>query len=129
MDDLGDLPKATLWQQKDYAHQAEHWLWTANLILFFIAMGVLLYGILTGNGLLAVIMLGLMGLTFAAGLKWIRVPDTSVQEFRSALSHGEVLIMVDVPRRRVVEIENLVRKTHPEAVAGGTSWMVDALGI
>ena len=46
-----------------------------------------------------------------------------------ALPHREVLLMIDVPGRRVAEIEALAYKRHSEAIAGGTSWAVDAIGM
>lgn len=55
-----------------------------------------------------------------------RVPDTHLDEFRGALSHSEVLLMVDVPKPRVAEIEKLVGRRHPETIPGGTSWTLDA---
>jgi len=57
------------------------------------------------------------------------VPDTHLDEFRGALSHSEVLLMVDVPRQRVAEIEEIVRQQHPEATLGGAGWTIEALRI
>lgn len=37
--------------------------------------------------------------------------------------------MVDVPKQRVAEIEELMYRRHPEATAGGTGWTIEALGI
>ena len=59
----------------------------------------------------------------------VNVPDVHLTEFTDALSHGEVLLMVDVPVDRVAEIEKAVHHRHPEAVVGGVSWAVDAFGI
>ena len=36
-----------------------------------------------------------------------------------ALSHGEILLMIDIPSNRVLEIENFVHHKYPEAVVGG----------
>lgn len=47
----------------------------------------------------------------------------------SALSHDNALLMVDVPKARVAEIEALLGRRHPEAMAGGASWTIEALGI
>jgi hypothetical protein len=37
--------------------------------------------------------------------------------------------MVDVPKARVGEIEDLVRSRHPEAVPGGVGWTWPAFGL
>jgi len=66
---------------------------------------------------------------FAAEHFVVHVPDVHLTEFTDALAHGEILLMVDVPEKRVAEIESVVRYRHPEAVVGGVSWTVDAFGI
>jgi len=72
----------------------------------------------------------LMTLTLATGALFaLRVPDTHLDEFRGALSHGEILLMVDVPKRSVAEIEELIYRRHPEATPGGVGWSIEALGI
>ena len=71
-----------------------------------------------------------MALTFVAGALFaMRVPDTHLDEFHGALSHSEVLLMVDVPASRMAEIEKLVGRRHPEAIPGGTSWTIEAWGL
>ena len=37
--------------------------------------------------------------------------------------------MVDVPKWRVAEVEEIVYRRHPEVTAGGTGWTIHALGI
>lgn len=127
--DLGDLPRATPWQLRDVGHRMEHWLWKTNLVVFFLALAGLLLGVAAGNPLLIVGMLAVAVANLTIGLLWVQVPNTDLVEFREALSHQEVLLMVDIPTPRVAEIEELVHKRHPEAVPGGRSWLLDALGL
>ena len=56
-----------------------------------------------------------------------RVPDVHLSEFRDALRHGEILLMIDVPVTKVERFEALVHRHHPEAVTGGVGWHIDAL--
>jgi hypothetical protein len=56
------------------------------------------------------------------GDRFAHVPNVHLQEFRDALRHGEILLMIDVPQQRVDEVEYRVLARHPEAVAGGSSW-------
>ena len=47
------------------------------------------------------------------------VPNSRLQQFHADLEAGRVLMMVDVPFRRVAEISELVTSRHPEAVPRG----------
>ena len=66
----------------------------------------------------------LMGIVFTS-----QVPNVHLSEFRDAMHHGELLLMVDVPLWRVERVEALVHEHHPEATAGGVGWHIDALHI
>jgi hypothetical protein len=50
-------------------------------------------------------------------------------EFTDALSHGEVLLMIDVPAKRVAEIEDFVHHRYPEACVGGVGWSMGVLDM
>ena len=52
-----------------------------------------------------------------------------VKDFHQEMSHGEILLMVDVMGYRVHGIEQHVHRHHPEAVSGGSSWMIDAFDL
>jgi len=47
------------------------------------------------------------------------VPNSRLKKFDADLEAGRVLLMVDVPSRRVDEISDLVVSRHPEAVPRG----------
>jgi len=118
------------WQRLDMAQRIEKIAWNSNLIIFFIALFVLMLSLpsdLTGLAITAVVVMlatFLLGDIFAS-----RIPKVHLQEFEDALSHGEVLLMVDVPENRVVETEDRVLSHHPAAIAGGSSWTIHSLGI
>jgi len=127
---LMHLPPATEKQRHDAAWQLERRMWTGNMALFALALAGLIVSFVWESSFGAVLSLAIMALTFTAGALFaMRVPDTHLDEFRGALSHSEVLLMVDVPASRVVEIEELVGRCHPGAIPGGTSWTIEALGI
>jgi hypothetical protein len=42
-------------------------------------------------------------------------PSRRLRRFESALADGQYLLIVDVPRGRINEIEELLARTHPEA--------------
>ncbi len=127
---LRTLPKATIRQKADTAYRIEWFLWRANLVLFLLAFLMLCFMLLRAEWIWAMVALSIMITTFFAGASFaINVPDVHLTEFTDALSHGEILLMVDVPVNRVAEIEATVHRQHPEATPGGVSWTVDAFGI
>lgn len=127
---LGDLPAATAHQRNDDGKRLEQFAWNANLGIFFVALGGLLWSVGTGSLLWGVLCLAIMALTFFFG-GWftLHVPNVHLDEFRDALSHREILLMVDVPLHRVSEIEDRVHTRHPEAAVGGVGWTPGHLGI
>jgi hypothetical protein len=117
-------------QAEDRAWRIEHRLWNANLGLFALALAGLLVALYLGLTGWAVAALAVMLATFVAGEQFaVKVPHAHLDEVRAALAHGEVLLMVDVPRQRVAEIEDLVHRRHPEAALGGVGWSTDALSV
>jgi len=126
---LEGLPSATARQRRDTVSGIERWLWKANLGLFLFAVLALIVALANGAYLwgvsASIVMLG----TFLGGwLFLLRVPETHLAEFHNALAHGEIVLMVDVPKKRVGEIEDLARR-HPEVTLGGVGWTMSALGF
>ena len=127
---LKTLPPATQRQKDDTAFFIERVLWSANLTLFAIALVELVFSFVASEFMWAVISFLIMASTFIAGEQFVvHVPTVHLTEFTGALSHGEILLMIDVPFKRLVEIEDYVHHTYPEAVVGGVSWSVEAFGI
>jgi hypothetical protein len=56
---------------------------------------------------------------WAASMAGAAVPNSRLKQFHADLEAGRVLMMVDVPFRRVGEITELVISRHPEAVPRG----------
>jgi len=127
---LKDLPKTNWVQGQDRAALIESILWYGNLWLFFIALALFGAALINGNFIIAAALSLLMLLSFFVGEQFVaKVPNTHLDNFTSAIQHGEILLMVDVPFYRVKEIVDSVHRHHPEAQLGGTCWSIDALGI
>lgn len=127
---LKTLLPATAQQRQDTARKLEQGLWYGNLALFVLAAVGLLAAFSATSTLWAAISLTVMVMTVAAGSTFVlRVPHTHLDEFRSALSHREILLLIDVPKSRKAEIEKLIEHCHPAAVAGGVGWAVEGLKI
>ena len=104
------------------------WTWRANLLAFLVAASLLVGMIIAQAGFLILLPAAVMIMTFVLGERFTHLPNVHLQEFSDALRHGEILLMIDVPRERVGEVEYRVHTRHPEAVAGGASWNTPALG-
>ena len=127
---LSSLPEATERQKKDTVFRIERFLWNTNLLLFTVAFIILIASLVAAAWIWSGFALVTMFITFIAGQQFVlRIPDVHLTEFTDALSHGEILLMVDVSLYRVAEIEHFVHQQHPEAAVGGTSWTMDAFGI
>lgn len=127
---LTQLPPATERQQHDTGGRLERALWSANLGVFWVALAGLLAAVYFNSLAGALAAVAVMLATFLGGAWFaVRVPDVHLDEFRGTLSHGEILLMVDVPKAKVFEVEEAVERRHPEAVAGGTGWTIERLGV
>jgi hypothetical protein len=127
---LYTLPMATERQKKDTAFRVEFILWHLNLIVFAIAFIGMIAALIAASVTWSVVALIVMLATFIAGEQFVvKVPNVHLSEFDDALSHGEILLMVDVPKNRVSEIEDFVHHRHNEACVGGVGWTLDAFGI
>lgn len=128
--ELKNLPKATERQKNDTAYQIEQLFWKANLMLFAAALIVFVASLPTGKWLWLGLALAVMLISYIGGKFFVEhVPHDHLTEFTSALAHGEILLMVDVPLYRVAETVRYVESQHPEARLDGAIWMVDAFGI
>jgi hypothetical protein len=127
---LEKLPAANEHQRGDTVWLLQRILWTGNLVLFALGAIGMIVSVIQGSTIGALLSLAAMALTLTAGILFAtRVPDTHLDEFRGVLAHQEVLLMVDVSKQRVAEIEELISRRHPEATAGGTGWTIEALQI
>jgi hypothetical protein len=127
---LDGLPGATRRQYQDSATRLEKILWNANLISFACALSALIALLITlGLSWWLVIPIGTLVVNFVIGLHFSSIPNTHLGEFRDALAHGEILLLVDVPESRVAEVENQVHRGHPEAIPGGVGWGTQAFGL
>lgn len=127
-----DMPEANAFQKTDLIHGAE--------------IGMLIGGIsgLLAGGLwlifppesiemrmLALALSAIGGCFFGS---WVSaksartIPSSSLRPFLSDIETGKVLLMVDVPFKRVTEIQQLVSKLHPEIRFGGVDSHVPVFG-
>jgi hypothetical protein len=57
--------------------------------------------------------------TWVASMVGASVPNSKLRQFQREIDAGKILLMVDVPLRRVDDIRDVVTARHPEAVPAG----------
>lgn len=128
--DLHSLPGATHRQKSDSMHHIVTLGWNINLLLFFLALTTLIAGLFAESAVLAIISALIMIATFTGGyLYTTHLPGINLSDFENALSHDEILLMVDVPLKLVEAVESHMHHKHFDAYDGGISWTVGAFGL
>ncbi len=126
--DLKGLPEASVRQRTDQGAKLEQLFWNLNLMLFALFLGLLVLSLLVGAwgwsvaSLLVMLVSCLGGYYFAS-----HIPHAHLEGFRSALRHGEILLLVDVPRWKLHLVDSVIRKDHPEATCDAVGWASEML--
>ena len=76
--------------------------------------------VIAGGALLAMGLVGAGMGVWLGGMIGVDVENSQVKKFKSAIDEGKILVLVDIAKDRVDEIEVLVKKHHPDADFGGT---------
>jgi hypothetical protein len=124
------LPEAGLLQESDFVPAVERGVaigGATGILAGIAAVALPGVGLALGGG--AILGIGLAGAGVGAWLSsmiGISAPSTRLKEFESAIAKGSLLMMVDVPKTRVEEITDLVKKHHPEAEVEGTEPVIPA---
>jgi hypothetical protein len=118
-----DLPEAGVLQKIDLVHGAQ-----LGIVIGGVAgtLGGLLLVLFPPAGIslqmVTVLIAALFGALFgawASSMAASAVPNSRLKPFQRDIERGRVLMMVDVPMRRMQEISELVARRHPEARSGG----------
>jgi hypothetical protein len=107
-----NLPEAGLLQESDFVPAVERGLAIGG------ATGIV-------AGIAAVALPG-VGLAWASGMIGISAPSSRLKEFEAAISEGQLLMMVDVPKDQVEDVTVLIKKHHPEVEVEGTEPVIPA---
>jgi hypothetical protein len=117
---LTGLHPANLLQTSDVVRSAQAGLVIGGAAGAVLGVIVALFFPLFGDspewGMVAV--LAIVGAGFGAwssSLIGISTPNHRLKRFESAIEQGQILLMVDVPRSRVDDIESRLQTLHPEA--------------
>jgi hypothetical protein len=125
---MEDLPEASLLQKSDFVPAIEKGLTIGaitGVVCGLVAMAFPPAGLVIGGG--AVFAIGAAGAGVGglmSSMVGIGLASSRLVKFEEAINQGEFLVLIDVPRTRVDEIEDIVMKHHPEADIEGTEPMM-----
>ena len=125
---LGDLPEASLVQKSDFVPAMERGVALGGATGLLAGLSALAMPgvVIAGGAILAMSLLGAGMGVWMGGMIGMDTEHSHVQKFKSAVEEGQVLVLVDVPKERVEEIEGLVKGIHPEADFEGTEPSIPA---
>lgn len=118
--DMTGLNEANVLQTSDLVRSAEAGLCiggaTGAIVGAVLAVAYPLVGDRPQWGLIALLSIagGVFG-AWASSLIGIAAPSLRLKRFQPAIDQGQLLLMADVPRSRVDEIQGRLRALHPEA--------------
>lgn len=118
--DLADLPNANVLQSSDIVRSAQLGLVVGGLggAVLGIVAGLFfpMEGAISQLGLAAVLaVLGALFGAWASSLIGASVPSHRLERFAHAIGEGQILLLADVPRGRVDDVERRLAAQHPEA--------------
>jgi len=119
-----DLPEASLAQKSDVVTALERGIGVGGatgLLAGVVAVSFPPAGLVLGGG--ALLGIALAGTGFGALMSTmigVSAPNSRHKQFEDAIQQGELLMLVDVPKDRVDEIETMVKQQHSEVNIEGT---------
>lgn len=125
---MEDLPEATLLQKSDFVPAIEKGLTLGaitGVVCGLVAMTFPPAGLIIGGG--AVFAIGAAGAGLGglmSSMVGVSLSSSRLKKFEDAINEGEFLLLIDVKRTRVDEIEDIVKKHYPEADIEGTEPMM-----
>ncbi len=127
--EIGSLPPATMSQKRDKVWFLDRLFWLSDLVFFTLALVIMTLTMYWGMYIWAAIAFLLMLASFIIGeIFAIKVPHVHLTEVKGAMARGEILLMVDIPKQRVHEINEMISRHHPEIDRGVVGWSIEALG-
>lgn len=121
---MEDLPEASIFQSSDFVPAIERGLTLGaitGVVCGLVAMTFPPAGLVIGGG--AVFAMGAAGAGVGgllSSMVGMSIPSSRLKKFEDAVEQGEFLVLIDVARQRVDEVEEMVKKHHPEADIEGT---------
>ncbi|PPD30952.1 MAG: DUF1269 domain-containing protein [Methylomonas sp.] len=114
---LGDMPEASVFQKTDFIPAVERGTAlgaTTGLLAGLVAMRFAGFAI-AGGPVLGVLVYGATIGAMMSGLAGLQVGNSRVKDYADAIEHGQLLVLIDIPKQRIDAIKQIIAKHHPEA--------------
>lgn len=127
---LGRLHLANLLQRSDLLHGIGLGMVAGGITGALAGVALTFYpqigDVLGLGGILVLAVVCAMIGSWISGMIAVSIPNSRLKRFQPAIDRGEILLMVDVPVRRVREIRELVTSHHPEVQPKGQEAQIPA---
>jgi hypothetical protein len=121
---LEELPEAGYLQKSDIIPAMQRAVpigGATGLLCGLVAIVLAPHLVVAGGGLLLATGLAGVGIgAYLGGMVGLNVENTRHKAFHDAIERGQLLVIVDVPRGRVVEITGRIKSAYPAAEPQGT---------
>jgi hypothetical protein len=121
---LEDMPEASHWQKSDVVPALQRAVplgGATGLLCGLVGLALQPHLVVAGGGILLATSLAGAGVgAYLGGMVGLNVGNTRLKPFEEAVEKGKLVFIVDVPRGRVEEITERLRKAYPEVQPQGT---------
>ncbi|MDE2366747.1 MAG: DUF1269 domain-containing protein [Betaproteobacteria bacterium] len=128
--ELEDLPEANLLQKSDFVPAVERGLalgGSAGALAGLVAIALPPAStVLAGGILLGTALAGAGVGAWIGGMVGMSIGNTRIKQFEAAIEAGQLLVLADVPKNRVDEIEARIKVHLPEVEIEGTEPIIPA---
>ncbi|MGS0740646.1 DUF1269 domain-containing protein [Glaciimonas sp. GG7] len=118
-----DMPDANILQKTDLTHGAQSGMMVGGVMGFLGGIWLVYFPPdWIHLNMLAIVVSTVIGIVLGgwmSGMAAAALPNSRLESFLSDIDKGKVLLMVDVPFKKVHAIEELIEQRHPEAKFGG----------
>jgi hypothetical protein len=116
-----DMPEANFLQKTDVVHGAESGMIVGGILGLCLGFVLTFYFTLSSEALVvtAAALAGVLFGGWAASMVAAAIPNTRLKAFFPEIEKGKVLMIADVPARRVEQIEKVLAERHPEMQFSG----------
>jgi hypothetical protein len=114
-----DIPEANFLHKTDVVHGAKSGMIAGTILGILLGVGLIFYFDLVkqSSGAALVLFTTICGLLFggwASSMVAAALPNSRLAAFYPELEKGKILMIADVPARRVGQIEKVLAERHPE---------------
>jgi len=127
---MDNLPEASYLQKSDFVPALEQGVLTGGFTGFVagvVALSMTGESLLAGGALLVATLVGVAFGAFVSSLLGSSVGNRQIRQFDEAINErGAFLMMIDVPKGRIEEVELAIKNKNPGAMCQGTEPTIPA---